>query len=138
MLSLTYVSSAVELPDPERLVEMLKRIRPRNQALGLSGMLLYSDGNIMQTLEGPDDVVETIFRTIEADPRHHDIIVILREPTERRAFPDWSMGFRRLSGEHLETLPGYDDFMSRPVAQDLGDNAASAYHLMDSFRSTVR
>ena len=104
MLSLTYVSSAVELLDPQRLVEMLKRIRPRNQALGLPGMLLYSDGNIMQTREGPDDVVEATVRTLESDPRHHDIIVILREPIERRAFPDWSMGFRRLSGEGLETL----------------------------------
>lgn len=138
MLSLTYVSSSAGLISAEQLGAMLAAIRPKNEALGITGMLLYSDGNIIQTLEGPEDAVEETFRSIEEDPRHRGIIVVLREPVTERAFPDWSMGFRQLAGSDLGALPGYSSFLSQPLAADLGAAAAPAYRLLEVFRDTVR
>ena len=138
MLSLTYVSSARRLLDTASLVGMLADIRPRNDELGLTGMLLYSGGNIIQTLEGPEDVVESTFSRIELDPRHHGVLVVLRDPIEERGFADWSMGFRELSGADLEGVDGFSDFLRRPVAAGLGDSAPAAYRLLEVFRQTMR
>ena len=138
MLSLTYVSSAAGRLEPAQLAAMLGDIRPKNEALGLTGMLLYSDGNIIQTLEGPDEAVEATFRSIEADPRHRGILVLLREPVEERAFPDWSMGFREVAGTEVGSLPGYSAFLSRPLAKELGAAAAPAYRLLEVFRDSMR
>lgn len=138
MLSLTYVSSAAELLDAAELETLLAAWRPRNQERGLTGMLLYSDGNVIQVLEGPAESVEATFATIEADPRHHGVIVLLREQVAERAFPDWSMGFRRIGRDDLAELPGHSDFLSQPLGAGLGPDATSAHRLLEVFRDTTR
>lgn len=138
MLSLTYVSSAAALLDAGQLEELLVAWRPRNQARDLTGMLLYSDGNVIQVLEGPEESVDATFATIEADPRHHGVIVLLREEVDERAFPDWSMGFRRVARDDLAALPGHSDFLSQPLGADLGPDATSAHRLLEVFRDTTR
>lgn len=53
--SVTYRSEAIQPPSPGALVELLKSARLRNQAAGITGMLMYEDGRFFQTLEGPPD-----------------------------------------------------------------------------------
>lgn len=138
MLSLTYYSSATELLDVPALREMLAQIRPKNEALGLTGMLLYSGGNNIQTLEGPDEVVDTTFAAILADPRHRGVFTVLRETVSERAFPDWSMGFRNLSPEEVRETEGFTSFLQQPAGQDLGDSAGAAYTLLRAFKQNMR
>lgn len=138
MLSLTYLSSATELLDETRLAALLATIRPANEARGLTGMLLYSDGNIIQVLEGPDEAVEETFRAISADSRHHGIIEMLRDPITERAFPDWSMGFRHVGLDQVRELPGYTDFLAdRSLSGGLGSEAEPAYRMLEIFRETL-
>jgi hypothetical protein len=139
MLSLTYLSSATDLLDEQQLVDLLVTIRPRNLELGLSGMLLYSDGNIIQVLEGPDDVVDATFASIQDDPRHRGVLVMLREQITERAFPDWSMGFRSLARDDVRRLPGYTEFLRAPRLSDgLGEHPAASYQLLEIFRDSLR
>ena len=138
MYSLTYVSSATGLLDEAALGEMLREIRPKNEALGLTGLLLYSNGNIIQVLEGPQDAVELTFRTIEADPRHRGVLVLLREQIESRAFSDWSMGFHAVSAEDLASVPGYNGFIRQPATAHYGDKTSSAHRLLRMFRENMR
>jgi hypothetical protein len=138
MLSLTYVSSASRMLDAGSLVDLLVDIRPRNEELGLTGMLLYSGGNIIQTLEGPEDVVEDTFATIGRDPRHRGVLVLLRDRVQERAFPDWSMGFRELGAADLDGVSGYNDFLRRPAGRGLGDSGHAAYRLLELFRENMR
>lgn len=119
MLSLTYLSSATKLLTGDQLAELLVAWRPRNAARDLTGMLLYSGGNIIQTLEGPDEAVVTTFETIESDPRHTGVIEVLRDPLDARSFPDWSMGFNDISGIDTADLDGFNDFLQQPA----GDGA---------------
>lgn len=111
MLSLTYLSSASSLMGEQELTDLLAYVRPKNEALGITGVLLYADGNFIQTIEGPDDVVEATFARIAADPRHHGVLVGLRDTIEERAYPDWSMGFRALSAAEAAELPGFNDYL---------------------------
>jgi Sensors of blue-light using FAD len=138
MLSLTYVSSATQALEVPDLVDLLGAIRPRNEELGLTGMLLFSGGNIIQSLEGPTEVVEETFAAIERDSRHHGVLVVLREPIEQRAFPDWSMGFREVGATDLGDVAGYTDFMRRPFGSGLGDSGPAAYRLLELFRDSMR
>lgn len=138
MLSLTYVSSATQVLEQDDLVALLETFRPRNEERGLTGLLLYSGGNIIQTLEGPDDVVDATFAAIERDTRHTGVLRMLREPITERAFPDWSMGFRAIGGADLQGVAGYSDFLRRPFGRDLGDSTPAAYRLLEVFRDSMR
>ena len=48
MLSLVYVSSALREFSKSELVELLEKSRKKNTRLGLTGMLLYKEGNFIQ------------------------------------------------------------------------------------------
>jgi hypothetical protein len=135
--ALTYVSSATTLLSVPELVELLEQSRPKNDEQGVTGMLLYSGGNIIQALEGPMAAVESIFDAIEVDPRHTDVRVLDRGATPERSFPNWSMGFRNVSEREVADIDGYADFVRRPVGQDLGDSAGSAYELLERFRGST-
>ncbi len=138
MLSLTYVSSATGLLDVPALVDLLTTVRRRNEELGLTGMLLYSGGNIIQNLEGPADVVDATYAAIERDPRHRGVLLVLREPIEERGFPDWSMGFREVGDSEIQGVDGFSDFMRRPLGEGLGDSTRAACRLLELFRDNMR
>lgn len=133
MISLTYVSNA-DLTS-EELLELLRGWRPKNAAHDLTGMLLYSEGNVIQTLEGPAGSVDAMYDTIASDGRHHGVIVLHREEIEQRAFPDWSMGFGRYDQAAGIDVDGVNGFL-RERTDD--PQSGSALRLLEIFRSTVR
>ncbi len=57
MFFLVYVSSATRPFSGEDLRALLETCRKDNAELGVTGMLLYKDGNFMQVLEGDEDAV---------------------------------------------------------------------------------
>jgi hypothetical protein len=138
MLSLIYVSSAVAKFSGAGLVVLLSQSREKNARLGITGMLLYKDGNFIHVLEGPNDAVEQMFTTICADDRHRGAICLLRRQIEEREFPDWAMGFRNLNDPAVRTLPGYSEFMNEPLTSEkfLGDGIA-AWRLLMIFRRNM-
>ena len=136
MLSLVYVSSATELLSSDELVALLEQSRAANEGRGITGMLLYRDGNILQCLEGPEDDVRRLYDTISRDPRHDGVIVLVEEEVEQRSFADWSMGFKDLSGEKAGDLTGYNDFLSSGQLDYLGDRAEPVFHLIQVVRDS--
>ena len=52
LFRMAYVSTASKLFDPAELRDMLKESNLRNKEAGITGMLLYKDGQFMQVLEG--------------------------------------------------------------------------------------
>jgi hypothetical protein len=60
--------------------------RKNNAAANISGLLLYQNGSFFQILEGERESVETIFRKISGDKRHHRITKIIVEAIDRRNF----------------------------------------------------
>jgi hypothetical protein len=97
--------SALSGTDDTVLPDILRASQKNNERNGVTGMLLYADGNFLQVLEGPPQTVEETFARIEQDPRHHHIIVMSDEPTTQRDFADWSMGLQRLGAEEAERFP---------------------------------
>jgi hypothetical protein len=91
-----YVSSSAGRISDSDVAKILERARRNNERDGITGMLLYCDGNFLQLIEGEDEVVEATFRRIERDRRHSDVTILFDEKVPKRAFADWSMGFERL------------------------------------------
>ncbi|HTL52025.1 MAG TPA: BLUF domain-containing protein, partial [Planctomycetota bacterium] len=80
MYQIVSVSSATKPLTPEELIALLKTSRERNTKRGITGILLYKDGNFMHVIEGEQTVVETLSAKIAKDPRHHTILSLLRGP----------------------------------------------------------
>ncbi|MFZ5724358.1 MAG: BLUF domain-containing protein [Pseudomonadota bacterium] len=133
MLSLCYLSSAAVPFSPEALDALLARSRANNTRDGITGMLLYRDGDFLQVLEGPADAVRTTYRRISADPRHSRVLLIDESEIEQRAFGDWSMGFRRLAKN--ERPAGFVDFFDRRFdPTSVIDVHGEVYRYLESFR----
>ena len=134
LVSLTYTSAATRLMSVAEIVEMVEQIRPKNERLGVTGLLLYSGGNVIQTLEGTPDAVDEVFDTIQADPRHGEVLVVDRHEIDRRSFASWSMGFRNVSTREVAQLQDFGSFAREAVGRDLSPHAASAFELLEKFR----
>lgn len=115
MFHIVYASSATEPFSESALKTLLEKARLRNQTLGLTGMLLYKDGNFMQTLEGEEEAVTKLLASIAKDPRHKGVLVLLRRTSKERIFPDWTMGYRNLADPDFSKMPGLTDFMNTPL-----------------------
>jgi hypothetical protein len=137
VLTLTYVSSATELMDDDQLVTLLRTIRPINEQLGITGMMLYRGGNIIQTLEGPTEAVKATYDRIRRDPRHRGVILLWQEEVTERHFADWSMGFHNATGLPLDDLEGYTDFLQGDLSEKPPE-VVPAVVLLRSFRETMR
>ena len=112
---LVYVSTATQPFSRQQLVELLEKSRINNAKVGVTGLLLYKDGVFIQVLEGARDAVQQVWERISRDPRHSVGTTLQTGETNFRQFPDWSMGFRDLDDPAVQQLPGFSDFMNRPV-----------------------
>lgn len=137
VLTLTYTSTATELLTVEELVELIEEIRPKNEQLGVTGLLLYSGGNVIQTLEGARADVMTVFDAICADERHDRIEVLDRRTVAARAFPSWSMGFRNVTAREVSDTLGYAAFVKHSLGRDLDEHPEPAFELLERFRRTA-
>jgi len=137
MIQLVYVSSATEPFTAQQLVELLKKARDKNASQGITGMLLYKDGNFMQVLEGEEDQVRPLYQTICADPRHHGEIVLLEEPITERQFSEWSMAFRDLNSAEVRSMPGYSPYLNRALsAESFSNDPTGCMGLLQLFRDS--
>lgn len=67
-----------------------------NQAHNITGLLLTHNDQIMQVLEGPEDIVRGLFKKIKQDKRHTGVKLLSEGSCEISEFKSWSMGYRPL------------------------------------------
>ncbi len=111
---IVYVSTPTRPIGDGDISALLTRAREKNERLGVTGMLLLVAGGFLQLLEGPTDVMDPLVESIRRDQRHSDLTVILQREIERRSFPDWPMGYRRLDPGDPK-LKGFNDLPHRPA-----------------------
>jgi acylphosphatase len=128
-----YVSSGTNLLTTEKeLVRVLPQFQEKNRALGITGVLLYFNGNILQVLEGDQEEVDNLYKVISEDPRHAQVIQLYRSPIEQRSFTDWSMGYKTLSEADLDHLGNLITF-DRSCSIVKQDNNNLVRHLVQIF-----
>lgn len=130
-----YVSSARRKFSAEEITSLLDVSRRNNARDGITGMLLYRDGNFIQAVEGPAPAIEDLMNRLRRDETHHGMIVMIDRPIQERDFGDWTMGFRNISGVRSDALPAGNAFWANP--QSVPANEGTALRLLRSFRQSL-
>ena len=139
LFSLIYVSSARKELPKAALLKLLESGRERNERDGITGLLLYKNGNIMQVLEGEKDNVMNLFCRIERDRRHRGVIVLLKRDIEQRCFGDWTMGFRDMNDPELHKNEAFNGLLNSSLeADEFVGNDASVMKLIETFKRQMR
>ena len=99
-----YGSSAKQAFSSIDLVELLRKARVNNSRLGVTGMLLYHDGNFLQILEGEQADVQALLDLISRDTRHSGVLIFYRGYSAEREFGEWSMAFHAVTEQEWAGL----------------------------------
>ena len=91
--TLCYVSSAKSSLSETDLEHLFRVNKRNNTKLGISGLLVYNNGNFLQILEGEEQKIHKLFAKISQDSRHNNIIKLIQAPIEERIFDDYESGF---------------------------------------------
>ncbi len=134
LVSIVYMSVMTHAFSGPELTEMLRGARLRNEALGVSGLLVVKGGRFMQLLEGPAWSVDDRFGAIERDPRHHTVRSLIREDIDQRRFDGWSMAYRGLDDADIAGEPGFSPFLSGTLDFPRSFDRTSAAWLLKWFR----
>lgn len=84
--AIIYVSTASRDLDQSEIVELLDQTEVRNNRLGVHGLLIYSEGNFFEVLEGDRDLILDLYESIKQDERHKNIITIFEQPIKDKLF----------------------------------------------------
>ena len=112
LIHLIYASASQEKFNEKEVIEIVNISYKNNMKVNITGMLLYSEGDFFQILEGEHTDVLPLFNLIKQDQRHCKIVKIIEEPIVSRDFSDWSMGYASATREQLTTLAGLNDFFN--------------------------
>ena len=135
LIHIVYVSFAREELSEAQLQNLLREIRKKNARHKVTGLLLYNEGSFIQVIEGKKNTIHRLFESISQDSRHTNVVKLLEESIDKRAFPDWSMGFRRISDDQSASIPGFTNFIheANPIKTIRGSTRQVIY-LLNSFR----
>jgi hypothetical protein len=103
---IVYSSLATKKMLKSDLYMILRQARLNNEQRGVTGILIFSDGYFFQVLEGEENIVSDLYKTISGDDRHSDIQLLLEEGLEKRSFPDWGMAYATPSAREMGNWAG--------------------------------
>ncbi|MDT0641651.1 BLUF domain-containing protein [Zunongwangia sp. F363] len=105
-----YVSTANPSIKRWEIEELLLHSRKENNATGITGLLLYSDGNFLQVMEGEKEQIQKLYRKIKEDKRHHNLIRIFGREINKESFDGYDVDFVSEETKYKEEiLQGYLD-----------------------------
>ena len=101
LIQLCYASRRVEHQNDllQDLSDILAQARSFNEAHQIFGVLYYAEGMYFQCLEGEKEQLEALFSSIQADPRHTDVLRFDDHPITQIHFFQWSMKYVNQHGK---------------------------------------
>lgn len=84
--AISYVSSANKNLSEKEIGEILSSSEEYNNKENITGLLLFSEGNFFQVLEGEKEKVKKLFSIIKNDNRHTHVIKLFETPIHKAAF----------------------------------------------------
>jgi hypothetical protein len=75
------------------IARILATCRRNNAAVGVTGALMFTGTTFLQTLEGGEAELESVYERISRDTRHSDPQILEWGPADTRYFVDWSMAY---------------------------------------------
>lgn len=94
---------------------IIEQSRRNNARLGVTGVMLYVRGSIIQVLEGEKQQVESLYERIQSDRRHNQVTKVFSKPINKRLFSAWWMGFETLTDRQLDEITTLVDLNGKPT-----------------------
>jgi hypothetical protein len=88
-----YISSVTGAVSPMQCADIARASAVRNQAEGVTGLLLFNSRRFLQVLEGPKDAVERVYDRIAKDGRHGALVKLREASIDTREFGQWGMAY---------------------------------------------
>lgn len=103
MRQLVYISSIKRnaTVDPATILAQSRRNNARDR---ITGLLFFDGKRFLQALEGDEAQVDTTFRRIQQDDRHHALVVLSNRVVETREFGEWAMAYNAPGEDNAEAL----------------------------------
>ena len=108
-----YVSNCSEQLKRGQIEEFLKFCQEKNKSLDINGILLYSEKNFFQILEGERRVVLELYKKIREDHRHYGLIQVIGRDIERGCLNDYKVDIIKdepnrkvVPREYIEAIQG--------------------------------
>lgn len=137
MQYIVYISAARRLFTEEELSDLQALSWKNNLLKGVTGLLLYHEGSVLQVLEGNKDDIDSLYIRILQDTRHKNIITVMEGETVERNFKEWSMGYRRISKEQWNQVTGYiQPDQVKTMLPGVGANIKEVAVILRSFMQT--
>ena len=116
----------------------MEESRARNLSHGITGMLMYLEGNFLhlfegrfiQVLKGSRDEVTAIFQQIKKDKRHHDILLLKEAESESRAFEKWLRDIKAMHLAEYEAMSGFFSLEDLTSKNTESADSNSPYHFL--------
>ncbi|WCT10156.1 BLUF domain-containing protein [Mucilaginibacter jinjuensis] len=118
MYFIIYTSYAAIDFNDDLLKSLLIQSRDRNKAMSITGMLFYFDDTFIQLIEGGEDEVKLLYQDICNDTRHKRVITLKQGERSERYFTDWSMGFKSINNNELDTVEAYRNLQAPTKLSD--------------------
>jgi lipopolysaccharide biosynthesis regulator YciM len=132
---MVYVSFSEKDLSENDLEDFLTEIREKNKRQEVTGMLLYNEGSFIQVVEGGKDTIDALFKKLKNDPRHNTIVVLLDETINERSFPNWTMGYHKMTTKQAGRINGFSDFMNSEERRiELKKSTPDIIYLLNSFK----
>ena len=137
LTQLIYVSAQTSKNSAMDLIDIQEVASKNNKLNSVTGLLLYKEETFMQLIEGPSEEVRSLFKKIETDHRHKNIVKIIEEPIAKRSFQNWSMAVRELP-KNIQLPHGIADF-SDPNLIEAGNDSRGliAVDILNGFKNDL-
>jgi hypothetical protein len=93
--AICYISTTNNSFTVGEIETLLPEWRENNNKENIKGILLFSEGNFFQVLEGEKTKVLELFQRIKEDPRHNNIIQVVGQDLSKGSFDHYIV-------EHLD------------------------------------
>jgi Sensors of blue-light using FAD len=98
------MASHLNLPE---VYAIMKEARQRNEALSITGVLLFNTQYFLQLIEGPRHSIDALYPLIEKDRRHQDVERLVQRTITERSWANWSMALVMPTADNQHILNRY-------------------------------
>lgn len=112
---LVYRSRDLIPPEQRRaeLGRLFTQARSNNKQQHITGALLVEGDWFVQTLEGEEEAVRSLYEHIATDPRHEGVALLQARPVQQRVFARWAMAMVAADGEPDIPVIAHTDGLAR-------------------------
>ncbi len=117
--AISYVSTARRSLSETEIRQILDDSEINNDKQNITGLLLYSEGNFFQIIEGNQQQIIQLYETIKDDSRHYNIIKLFGKEIQKEAFDGFKSDFisadARYSSDRLQNYKRYLEVLDKPT-----------------------